>query len=173
MQASAEGQTTAQVWQTIRDATDIASASQLSIILGREATGAEIADASALMLKGLNIQAVNQARATAGQMVSAHAALSSADPNEQISGEMIGVPPWSVTSNTAGVQTQYRIHVKREIVFKGFTRVTRQEWASYNLSGPITSVADAIAQANRLFAAADYNTRTEISQILDYSIEAV
>lgn len=171
--AASEGQTTAQVWQTIRDSADLASAAQLSIQLGREPTGQEIADSSAFLLRGINIQSVNQARAAAGQMVSAHAQLSGADPNAQITAGMVGVPPWSITANAAGVQRQFRINVQRDITVHGFTAITRQEWASYNLSGPITSIADALDQANTLFGNADYNRNVDINQILDYSIETV
>jgi hypothetical protein len=171
--AAAAGQTTAQVWQTIRDSADLASSATLSITLGREPTGAEIADASAYLLQGVGIQQVNGARAVAGQMVSAHAALTAADPDSLISANMVGVPPWSITANAAGVQRQYRISVQRDITVHGFTAITRQEWASYNLSGPITSVADALNQANTLFGNADYNRNVDINQILDYSIETV
>jgi hypothetical protein len=173
VQAASEGQTTAQVWQTIRSSADEASAAQLSIQLGRAPTAEEVAESSSFLLRGVGIQQVNGARAAAGQMVAAHAALSGADPDAQITADMVGVPPWSITSNAAGVQTQYRIHVQREIVVHGFTAITRQEWASYNLSGPITSIADALDQANSLFGAADYNRNVDINQILDYSIETV
>lgn len=171
--AASQGQTTAQVWQTIRNSADEASAATLSIALGRQPTGEEIADASASLLSGVGILQVNAARAAAGQLVSAHAALTSADPSAQISADMVGIPPWSITANAGGVRTQYSIHVQREIVVHGFTDITRQEWATYNLSGPITSVADALNQANSLFGNADYNRNVDINQILDYSIEAV
>lgn len=173
VQAASEGQTTSQVWQTIRDNADAVSAQTLSITLGRDPTGDEIADASKLFLKGVGIQQVNQARQYAGQIVEAHGALSNADPNEQITADMIAIPPWSITANNSAVQTQYRISVQRSITVRGFTRIEREEWASYNLSGPITSVADALNQANSLFASADYNRSVDINQILDYSIEAI
>jgi len=173
LQAASEHQTTAQVWQTIRDSADTASAATLSITLGREPTGLEIADASALMLKGVNIQTVNHARAVAGEMVAAHSNLTVAGMYDQIDASMIATPPWSQTANAAGISTQYRIHVQRDITVRGFTAINRQEWASYNLTGPITSVADALAQANALFRAARYNSNVDINDILDYTIEAI
>lgn len=173
LQAASEHQTTAQVWQTIRDSADTASAATLSITLGREPTGLEIADASALMLKGVNIQTVNHARAVAGEMVAAHSNLTVAGMYDQIDASMIATPPWSQTANAAGISTQYRIHVQRDITVRGFTAINRQEWASYNLTGPITSVADALAQANALFRAARYNSNVDINGILDYTIEAI
>ena len=171
--AAAEGQTTAQVWQTLRTAADSAASASLSISLGREPTTEEVATASGQILRGVGVQQVNQARAAAGQMVQAHSRLTSSDPNALITAEMIGIPPWSVTADAAGVQTQYRISVKREITVHGFTEITREEWGSYNLSGPITTVADALNQANSLFGNADYNRNVDINQMLDYSIEAV
>lgn len=173
LQAAAEGQQTAQVWQSIREAASTAAQSTLGITLGRLPTESEVADASAAILSGVTVQAVSQARGIAGQMVSAHARLVGSDPNSQITADMIGTPPWSVTANAAGVQPQYRMSVKREIVVHGFTEITREEWATYNLSGPITTVADALAQANSLFAAADYNKSVNINQILDTTIITV
>ena len=173
LQAAAEGQTTAQVWDTIRNAASTAAASTLSITLGREPSESEIAKAAGTILSGVTVQGVSKARGVAGAMVRAHAQLSSADPNAQITADMIGTPPWSQTVGAAGVQTQYRISVQREITVHGFTAITRTEWATYNLSGPLTTMADALAQANSLFQAADYNKSVDINQILDASITTI
>jgi len=173
VEAAAQNQTTAQVWQTLRDAASNAASGSLSIQLGRQPTDQEVADTAAGILRGVTVQDVSRARGAAGQMASAHAALISHDPTAQITGDMIAVPPWSKTADAAGVRTQYRIRVNRSITVRGFTQITKEEWAAYNLSGPITTVADALAQANAMFVGADYNRATSINDILDYTIETV
>jgi CTP:molybdopterin cytidylyltransferase MocA len=171
--AAAENQTTAQVWQTIRDAADTSNAADLSIILGREPTGQELADASAITLRGATIFTVNQARAAAGSYVQAHNALQAADTSEQVTFKMVADMPWSITSNVPGVQQQYRIRVQRDITVRGFTDINRTEWSSYNIDGPITSISDALEKANAMFGNVDYNKNVTINNVTDYSLEVV
>lgn len=173
--ASAEqGATTAQVWDDLRtNAADLAQ-STLSLTLGREPTESEVATGAANLLRGVDAIKVGYARQFAGQMVSAHGELTAHDPDQQIEYGMIARPPWAITVNAYGVREQYRIRVNREITFHGVAGdVVRQEWASYSLTGPLTTINDALSQADSMFTGADYNRRTSINQTLDYTIEAV
>jgi hypothetical protein len=116
---------------------------------------------------------MNRYTKLAGEFLKARNNLHSLGPGDQIDGPSIFTPPWAKTADNPAVPTRYRIRVLRSIEYRGFTRINRDEWASYELTGPITSIQDAIDQANTLFSQADYNSRTSINAILDYSIEVV
>jgi hypothetical protein len=81
--------------------------------------------------------------------------------------------PWSTTASNPAIPTRYRLRVLRDITYKGFTAINRQEWATYELGGVLTTVGDALTTADALFNQADYNSRASINSTLDYSIETV
>lgn len=171
--AASSGASTAEVWGAIRDAAGGIAAQVLGTTLGREPTEQEVLDQVGKLLGGISATDVSQARGAAGAMVSAHSNLINGDPNAQIESSQIARAPWSTTTNVAGVSEQYRIRVQRSITVKGFTSIDRVEWSTYNLSGPLTSIADAVSQANNLFNGSAYNKTASINQVLDYVIEAV
>lgn len=164
---------TAEVWQAIRESATSAATHVLGVVLGRAPTDQEILAGASKYLQGIDAAAVSSARGVAGAMVRAHDNLVARDPATQVLADAIARPPWAITVNQQGIREQYRIRVKRALTFHGFTDVTMEEWATYDLTGPITSVADALATADTLFQQADYNRRTDINQILDYWVEAV
>lgn len=171
--AAADGASTAQVWDAIRGAAGNMASQVLSTTLGREPTEQEVLQSAKGLLDGISATDVSAARGAAGQMVSAHANLVGGDPDAQIDSSQIARAPWSQTTNVAGVNEQYRIRVQRSITVKGFTEINTTEWGTYDLSGPLTSVNDALTQANGLWSGRDYNKRASINQVLDYVIEAV
>lgn len=172
-QAAQESLGVTGAWNYAKDtANDIAS-QVLSVTLGREPTEDEIAERATGILRGVSIFNMNDAYGAAKGLVVAHDALAAIGPSEQITSEMIGRPPWATTTNVAGVQEQYRIRVQRQVSVTGATYPGRPEWATYNLSGPLSSIQDALNQANQLFEGADYNRNTRVDQILDYQIEAI
>lgn len=69
----------------------------------------------------------------------------------------------------------YRLRILREIEVKTpFGGVQRlQEWNTYSLPSPLTSLNQAIAQANAAFSAASYNSAASIVDVLDVAIEAI
>lgn len=171
--AASQGASTADVWGAVRNAAGNIASQVLGTTLGREPTDEEVSNTAATLLRGITATDVSQARGAAGQMVTAHNNLANADPNAQIEASMIARAPWSVTSNVAGVSEQYRIRVQRSITVKGFTEIQRDEWSTYNLSGPLTNPADALSSANAAWNGKDYNKTARIDGILDYVIEAI
>jgi hypothetical protein len=172
-QAASQGLNTADVWGAIRDAAYNIAQHTLGITSPLPPTESEITGAASDLLSGISATMVSQARGAAGQLNSAHDNLLAQDPNEQIEADSIGRPPWSQTSNVAGISEQYRLRVYREIEVRGFTTQTIQEWGTYDLTGPLTSVSKALDDANSLFAQADYNRSASITSILDYTIETI
>lgn len=171
--AASQGASTSEVWDAIRGAAGSIASQVLSTTLGRNPTEQEVLESAKGLLSGISATDVSAARGAAGQMVRAHNALLAASDDAQITSEQIGRAPWSTTTNVAGVNEQYRIRVQRSITVKGFTEIQTTEWGTYDLSGPLTSIADAVSQANNLWSGRDYNKRASINQVLDYVIEAV
>lgn len=172
--AVSEGATTAEVWETVRGAANDIASGTLGLTLGRDPTSEEIAQGANGILRGMNAIDMNYARSAAAQLVNAHRNLLNSDAEAQITNDQIGQPPWSTTANSSAVRTQYRIRVQRDITFHGINGdVTRQEWATYNITGAIGSINDALDQANSLYTNSDYNRRTSINGVLDYTIEAI
>lgn len=173
VQAASQGASTAQIWDAIRTSAANVATGILRTQLGEEPTPGQVASSAATLLKGVGATQVSQARGAAGQLVNAHSNLRNLEQDAQITANEVGLPPWAQTVNARGVQTQYRIRVLRNLTFKGFKEINLQEWGTYLLSGPLTTVADALAQANALFTGSAYNKSTTINDTLDYFIEAV
>lgn len=165
--------TTAEVWDAVYTAAEGQAFSTLSTTLGREPTADELQNAVNTTLAGVGAVQVSQARSAASQMVSAYSNLHALSDTDQVLGNAIARPPWAITTNVVGVAEQYRIRVQRTIEVRGFQVITRSEWNTYNLSGPITSVADALNQANNLWGQNPYNVRASIVSVDDYVIESV
>ena len=145
----------------------------MSTTLGREPTADELEDATNQTLAGVGATQVSQARSAAGSIVNAYGNLHGLAETDQILGNAIARPPWAITTNVAGVNEQYRIRVLRTIYPFSTQRFTRQEWNTYNLSGTLTSISDALDQANNLWGQNPYNRTSSIVSIDDYMIESV
>jgi len=173
LSAASQGASTAGVWQAIRDAADNTAESVLNVTLGRTPTDDEVTSYASNILSGIDAASVSQARGAAGQMVTAHENLINTPIDDQIDASAIARPPWAITTNNPVVQEQYRIRINWNVETTRIGTHVTNEWATYNLSGPITSVADALGQAQSIFAGADYNRASQVTEILDYTIEAV
>lgn len=172
--ASAEaGESTAQVWSGLRAGAADWAANTLAITLGRPPDATEVAAAAKTLLAGVSAADVSRWRGIAGQYVAAKGNLTSRMLGSQIFGDAIFRPPWSVTDSNPAVTERYRIRVNWLLQYKGFETVELSEWNTYDLTGPLTSVQDALDQARAAFEQASYNTRTSIKDVLDYSIEVV
>jgi hypothetical protein len=112
-------------------------------------SGADLESAGAEILRGqgVGIQAVNTYRGIAGQWRGAKQVLHGLDDDEQIPAAAIFSPPWATTSSGA-VPNRYRIRVEWE--FNPDIGDSYTQWSNYELTGPLTSVADALAQAAQM-----------------------
>lgn len=171
--ASSGPQEVASAWSALQDAAGSWAASVLNVTEGGPVSAQMVAAKADELLAGVSVQDLNRYMATANESVAAKNALQSLDPNAQIPGNAIFVPPWATTAGNPAVPDRYRIRVLRDITVRGFTLINRQEWATYEITSPLTSVADALAQANTLFSQASYNSRASINAVLDYQIEQV
>ena len=161
------------MWNAVKDAAASWAESVLSVTSATTPTALEIQTMGQRLISGITIQDMNRYVATAGEYIAAKANLQALQAGEQITGASIFTAPWATTADNAAVPTRYRIRVLRDITVHGFTAIDRTEWATYELTGPLTTLADALDQADALFAQADYNARADIKNTLDYTIEAV
>ena len=167
------GQTTSEVWGQLRNASETWAAPALRIQLGREPTQEEVSAAGRQLLSNVSVADVSRFRGYAGAQVRAHRNLLALGEGRQITDSEIFTPPWSKTAANPAIQPRYRIRVNWNVEFHGFTTIEREEWATYDLEGPLTTIEDAISQARAAFGAGAYNARARISTINDYMIEQV
>ena len=133
-----------------------------------EANGAQI-----LRQQGIGIQDVNTYRKLAGQWRAAKDNLQALDPDSQIRATEIFRPPWAQTDDPS-VPSRYRIRVNWEITPAAGDVFT--SWASYEVTAPITSIADALEQAGKLVAkqpTSDTPPGASVTGVADYEIEQV
>lgn len=159
------------MWNALQSAATSWASGVLSITSVQPPTEAEIALQAQSLIGNVTIQDMNKYTQLAGQYISAKNNLMALSPEQQILGSEIFTPPWSQTAGNPAIPDRYRIRVLRDITVAGFTKIDRQEWASYELSGPLTSPIDALQAADQLFEQADYNARASINTTVEYSIE--
>lgn len=170
---AAGGRDAATMWQSLREYAYSAAQSYLQVSGNTAPTEAEIQARGQDLIGHVTILDMNRYTKLAGQFLSAKANLQNRSLTDQIMGDSIFVAPWNRTADNPAIPTRYRINVQRSITVSGFTKIERTEWASYEITSPLTSLQDALDQANKLFGQAQYNNRATINEILDYNIEAV
>ena len=161
------------MWSSLRTAATDWATSVLSVTSSMPPTQADIAAKVDQLIGHVTVQDVNRYAQHVGAFLRAKQRLHQIPYGGQITGDAVWVPPWAQTVGNPAVPTRYRIRVQRAITVYGFKPIQRVEWATYEITAPLTSAQDALQQANTLFSAADYNARAQINQVLDYSIEAV
>ena len=171
--AESGGRGAANMWSSLRTAATNWATGVLSVTSAYPPTPDEVAAKVHQLIGHVTIQDMNRYAATVGEYLRAKNNLRQLGDTNQITGNEIFVPPWSTTAANPAIPTRYRIRVLRSITVRGFTHTQRNEWATYEITSPLTNVADALQQANTLFSQADYNSRASINEILDYSIEVV
>lgn len=171
--AASDGLGAQNMWQALRSGAYNWASSVLNVTLPQPPTEQDIIDAANGLIGHVTVTDMNRYAQLAGQQVRAQSILESLDPNEEITGNAIFQPPWATTANNPAVPTRYRIRILRDITVHGFTAINRQEWATYELGGTLTTVASALNKANLMFTQADYNARADINSVLNYSIEVV
>lgn len=171
--AASESRSTSNMWQAFNDAAYSNAESILNVTSPTPPTVEDIQALADKYTQHVTIMDMNRYSNLAGQYLSAKANLQAAGQAAQIEGTMIFNAPWSTTADNPAIPTLYRLRVLRDITVQGFTAINRQEWATYDLGGVLTTAGDAINMANVLFNQADYNSRASINSVLDYSIETV
>jgi hypothetical protein len=167
------GGSAANMWQSIQSGALSWAEGVLNITSPTPPTQQEIAATAQQLIGHITILDVNRYTKLAGEYLSAKSNLANQGLEQQILGQSIFTPPWSTTAGNPAVPDRFRIRVLRDITVRGFTAINRQEWATYELAGPLGTAGDALTYANSLFTAADYNSRASINSILDYAIEQV
>jgi hypothetical protein len=129
--------------------------------------------ASILSEQGVTIFDVNTYRGIAGSWAQAKANLMALNPAEQIPGNAVFTSPWATTT-AAGVPDRYRIRVNWEWSPEG--QEATSQWASYELTGPISSLNNALSQAQQLAQRSTYwvqLTQSATPVATDYEIEQI
>lgn len=172
--ASAQaGLNTADVWAQLRASAQSWAEGVLSTTLGRTPTDDEVNASASQLLRGVSATDVSRWRGIAGKAVTAHNNLLALNEGDQITGSAVFTPPWSVSANNVGLPETYRVRIQWDIEFRGFNTISRTEWATYDLNGPLTNVQDVISQAMAGFSAAEYNNRATVTNVRDYVVETV
>ena len=166
------GRSAANMWDAFRSAAYDSASSTLALTSPTPPTQLEIDAAAKSLMGGVTIQDMNRVSKVIGEQLRATENLKSLGLDQQITGDAIFTPPWARTTGNPAVPTRYRIRVQRQVTYRGIG-VTTNKWATYEITAPLTSVNDALAQANTLFARNRYNLSANIDAVLDYSIEAV
>lgn len=171
--SAAAAQSTAEIWRQLR----VGAGAQAFRITGQgerppdsvlEANGAEI-----LRAQGVDAIAINQFRALAGQWRQAKENLGQAALGDQLQAEHIFTPPWATTSQL-GVDARYRIRVQWEV--QPLTGNPFKTWGSYEISSPLTSLGDLLAQAGALVGrkpGSDIPLGATINGAVDYELSQV
>jgi hypothetical protein len=161
------------MWDALRTGAEAWATGVLNITSAEPPTPQQISDTAKQLIGNVTIQDVNRYTQIAAQYLLAKNNLAAQGLEEQVLGTSIFTPPWATTAGNPAVPDRYRIRVLRDITVRGFTLITRQEWATYEIAGQLTSAGSALDMANQLFAQADYNARASINSVLDYAIEQV
>ncbi len=169
---AANGRDAANMWQSLREGAYSWAESILSVTSATVPTEAEIQAKGQELIGHVTVMDMNRYTKLAGEFLRARENLQSLGANDQITGNAVFTPPWSQTAGNPAVPTRYRIRVLRSLTYRGIN-VSTEKWSTYEITSPLTSTADALDQANALFAGADYNRSAGINAILDYSIEAI
>jgi len=171
--AAQYGRDASNMWGALRQGAYDYAESVLNVTSATAPSATEIRAAANNMLGHVTIMDMNRYVSLAGKFLAAKQNLFNAAPYSQITGNMIFDPPWATSSSNPAVPTRYRIRVNRTLTVHGFTTITRNEWATYELTGPLTSINDALNYANTLFNQADYNKTADIFSVNEYTLETV
>lgn len=171
--AATDRLSTADVWSSLRTA---AGTWQWQAQGGGELppqSELEAAGRGILSQAGIGIQQVNQYRGIAGAWRGAKDRLQSALGGDQITARHIFTPPWATTGGDEQ-DSRYRLRVQWEITPTSGEPFTK--WHSYELTNPLTSIGDALAQAGDKIAGDKYLSLLagdSSPTIADYQIEMI
>jgi hypothetical protein len=161
------------MWGALRDGAYNWAQNALEMTSATPPTPQEVQAAADNYIGHVTIMDMNRYVKMAGEFLSARDRLMSLDPGDQITGTEIFRPEWAKTTNNPAVPERYRIRVLRNITVSGFTQIEREEWGEYEISGPLTSVEDALRQADQLWGQGGSSFRAKINYVVSYDIRAV
>jgi hypothetical protein len=141
---AAAGSQTADIWQDLRVNAGSWQFAAQGVAQPYDMTAVEEAGRQILSAQGINGATVSTFRGVAGQWLGAKQALANLDPGQQITAGAIFVPPWS---QTAGDLTPSRYRIRTQWQFTNAAGVDVYQWRADELSGPLTTPADATVQA--------------------------
>lgn len=171
--AAENGRDASNMWGALRTAASDWAEGVLSVTSAEPPTAEAIASKAQELIGHVTITDMNRYVKTAGEFLRAKQNLQTLQPGGQITGQEIFNAPWSSTGGDDASPTRYRLRVLRSVSVKGFTDITREEWASYDLGISLTSIDDALAKADDAFNRAKYNSTASINATLDYELEVV
>jgi hypothetical protein len=143
---------------------------QLGLTSFGSATAEEIAAGVKEMTGNVTIQMMNTYVQLAGQNLRANANLAALELDQQIPGEAIFTPPWSTTGDNPAIPTRYILRVNssvRDLIAHG---AYADQWNSYMISGPLTSMSDLLNRANQLFNQNPSASRYRVGSINAYTL---
>ena len=172
-ESAAAGADTATLWSSLRSAAATWWYGANGLPLPSSESVLQSTGASLLSQQGVTIFNVNTYRSQAGAWAQAKANLQALNPADQITGQAIFTPEWAKTT-AAGVPDRYRIRVKWTWSPEG--QEPTSQWSTYELTGPISSVNNALSQAQQLAQGNNYwvaLTNTATPEATDYEIEQI
>ena len=168
--SAAQGQTTAEVWQSLKDAASSWAQNTLGLTLGRTPTADEISAGAQRLLGGVTIRHVNTWRSEAGRWVKAQNVLQGTPTNVQIGGDAVFRRNQALWGGNRSVIPTYRIRVKYSFTVG---KTAGEEWSTYHLGGPLTSIDDIQQEVRNQFAGKSYNRNTTMGDWLNFAIEEI
>ena len=172
-EAAAARADTASVWSSLRESAATWWYGTNGLPLPTSEAVLQSTGASLLHEQGVTIFNVNEYRSTAGAWAQAKANLAALNPADQITGEAIFTPPWATTA-VSGVPDRYAIRVNWS--WTDSTGEETTKWRRYELTGPLSSVNNALSQAIRLQHEGDSDqvlNQMAIPEATDYEIEQI
>ena len=171
--AAQQGLGTADIWTSLRNAVGGWSFQAQGMPQPYDPGQVELAGARILNSQGIRADTVSTFRGVAGQWLSAKQNLAAAGPEAQILAGSVFVPPWAITADSS-VPSRYRIMSQWQ--FTDAAGGTQSQWRADELTGPLTTLSDALSQA-------EPNANTQSGQLVlssgeppvmtDFSIEQI
>lgn len=164
---------TADIWSSLRTAAGTWQAQAQGLPQPYDPAALEQAGREILRAQGIDAAAVSSFRGVAGQWLGSKEALAKLEPGSQITGSEIFTPPWSRTASPL-TPSRYRLRTQWQVTTSSGDVFTK--WKADELSGPVTTIAGALAQA-----APTANTTSgqqilsggEPPVLLDYELEQI
>ena len=172
LSGAANGRDAANMWQSLREGAYSWAENYLTLTGTTKPTEEQIQAKGQDLIGHVTIMDMNRYVKLAGEAISAKNALHAMQPGTQIEGNAIWRPPWATSGGTDGRFEKYRIEIQRSITYRGIN-VTTTKWSSYEITSPLTTVEDALAQADSLFQQAKYFRSVGNYSTLDYRITKI
>jgi len=171
--AAAAHQDTTSIWQGLRQLTGEWTLKAQGATQPYDPGAVDAAGRAALSSQGIRGDTVSTFRGVAGQWLGAKQALAQLGENAQVTSKEIFQPPWAITNNP-GVPSRYRIRTQWQIESAAGDVFTR--WKSDEITAPLTTAGDALAQATAAgqgTAGHGVTLGSTAPVLLDYEIEQI